>query len=290
MKINKLFLGLAAIAIGALTSCNTDVEGVIYNSPTENISFTSAEPATISTDQESVTVTVRITRADTKSAYTAHYTTEASDEGIFSDDCNGVVNFAQGQGTAIVNVTAANLEKGMDYTYTMTLSEADVAQADKTLDNQIVQTVIKIHSDYNWVDAGSCTFVDYCFSSSGAAAREVPILFAEGTNLYRIVTPYQAVYGSSDDSIPEDNNIEFTLDSDGEISFEDGFLDTLGDWGDGVVGIYYNAAKYPDYCNVARDGNIFTVKHLVAEGDNLYTGWEGPGLFMFQWDGYPNAE
>ena len=111
MKINKYFLGLAVILLGALTSCETDVKGdVMYTPMGQNISFETAKPSTITTSQSSLTIPVRIIRSLTSGSYTANFTAEASEEGIFSISNGTSVTFAEGQGVVVMEVTASNLD------------------------------------------------------------------------------------------------------------------------------------------------------------------------------------
>ncbi len=149
MKINKLFLGLAVAFMGVLTSCNSDVEGAFYKNAEifDNVSFTSDESAEITTDEETVTVDVIVNRANKKGALTAHYTTVASEDGIFTDDGNGVIEFADGQATAVIKVTASNMAKGQDYQYWLKLSDDEILERDTVLENQISQTTVIVHSD-----------------------------------------------------------------------------------------------------------------------------------------------
>lgn len=285
MKINKYFLGLAALLIAGLTSCNKDVEGPVYTPMSQNVSFETANPATVSTSESSLTIPVRIVRATTTGTYTANYTAEASAEGVFSDSGNGTVTFADGEGVAVINVNANNLEKGTDYTYTLTLSAAETAAADTITKSQNAKTVIKIHSDYNWVSAGSCLFVDYTFSNSdnGDAARDVPIINAEGTNLYRIVQPFMAVYGKGGNGFSVDTSIEFTMNADYSINLvhdEEGIVVTADQYDFVWVEQYV-----PDYCNVVNNGNVYQASMLgLVSGEGYYTGFS----FAFQWTtGWP---
>ena len=290
MKINKLFLGLAVTIMGVLTSCNTDVEGTFYNNTFENVSFTQENSVEITTDQDIVTVDVIVNRANKKGALTAHYTAEASEDGIFTDDGNGVIEFADGQATAVIKVTASNMAKGADYVYTLTLSDEDILERDTLLENQIASTNVIIHSDYNWIDAGSCTFIDYTFSEAetGDVAREVPILNAEGTNLYRIIHPWAAVYGEDIDI--EDTNLEFTYNE------EDGSID-LVNYGGYVAEVAFGGSVYDfmwvakyvgSYCKIQYSGNIYMASMLgLVDGDGYYTGFS----FAFQWvKGWPGAK
>jgi len=273
MKINKYFLGLAAVLLFGLTSCETKVEGTMYTPMSQNVSFETAEPATVTTSETSVTIPVRVVRATTTGSLTANYTATASDEGIFSDSGNGSVTFADGEGVAIITVNANNLEKGKDYTYTLTFGAAEAATADTITNSQNLQTVISIHSDYNWVSAGTCLFVDYTFAedNNGTAKDGIAIRHAEGTNLYEIVDPFYALYGKSGDNIP------FYLNPDNSIKFDEGVIAEFSGYG-----IYFDTENYPDYCNVQQNGNIFQVSHLLLQGNSLYT-----GAFAFQWNGWP---
>ena len=153
MKINKYILGLAVAVLGGFTSCNTDVEGDYYSTGFENVSFeVKSASVSVVVDESTATIPVKVTRGNVASAYTAHYTAAASAEGIFSDDANGTVTFAEGQGTATINVKAANLEKEVPYTYTLTLSDADVASADTITNTQIKAITITVQREGDWTE------------------------------------------------------------------------------------------------------------------------------------------
>jgi hypothetical protein len=109
MKANKYLMGLV-VALAGLTSCNTDVEGDYYSSDFANVSFDSkGTSVSLSNTETTATIPVRVTRAKTEGAYTATYTTEASAPGVFTESGNGTVSFADGEGSAIINVTAIEL-------------------------------------------------------------------------------------------------------------------------------------------------------------------------------------
>ena len=173
MKINKYFLGLAVAIMGGLTSCNTDVEGEYYSTSQDNVSFEiSSTSLSVPVDQSTVTIPVSVTRGNVASAYSAKYVATASADGIFSDDANGVINFEAGQGTAVINVTAANLEKEVPYTYTLTLSDEDVATADTITNTQISSFTLSVEREGDWTEwktwnsAGTANYVygGYFFS------------------------------------------------------------------------------------------------------------------------------
>ncbi len=153
MKINKYFLGLAVAIMGGLTSCNTDVEGEYYHTGLDNVSFDVASKAlSVPVEESTATIPVTVTRGNITSAYTVHLETEASAEGIFSNDANNTITFEAGQGTTTFNVKAANLEKEVPYTYTLKLSEADIATADTITKSQISTITITVQREGDWTE------------------------------------------------------------------------------------------------------------------------------------------
>ena len=154
MKINKHYLlGLAVAVLGGFSSCNTDVEGTIYDANFEQVSFESASAnISVNVNESSTTIPVTITRGLTANASTVTFTAEASEEGIFSNDANGTVTFEAGQNSATFHVTASNLEKEVPYTYTLTLSEAAISTADPVIAGAKQNTVftIKVTREGDW--------------------------------------------------------------------------------------------------------------------------------------------
>ncbi|MBQ5508326.1 MAG: hypothetical protein IIT96_01035, partial [Muribaculaceae bacterium] len=159
MKKSKYLLGLAFLALGmSMTSCDKENEGAIYNSAFNNVTWEQDEVST-TTAETNLTMPVMITRNNKAGALTVSYTAESSDPDVLSDDCNGTVTFADGEATAFVNVKATGMEKGTTYTYTMSLEDA-VVDADTVLKNAIKTINVVVVSDYTWVSAGTCTFID----------------------------------------------------------------------------------------------------------------------------------
>lgn len=159
MKLNKYLLGLAVVVMGGLTACNTDVEGEFYPYSTDYAQFEAAsQSVSLANTEDHVTIPVSITRSNTSNALTVNFTAAASHEGIFSNDANGVVNFAPGQGTATFNVTAQNLEKEVAYQYALTLAGDPVGvlsmvQNGDTIEyepGQRLSTVIKVQREGDW--------------------------------------------------------------------------------------------------------------------------------------------
>lgn len=272
MRISKYIVGMALACCAIFTSCDKDNEGAIYTTSFQNVSFEQEAPNTVTTSEESVVVPVRLTRSIASGAYTASFEIESEDNGIFSVDGNSVT-FNDGEGVAFINLKASNLVKGSDYACTITLSGDAAATADTITNTQITQTLIKVHSDYNWVAAGTCKFIDWNFcedEENGDSAEGVLIENGEGSNVYRIVNPFPAVYGSSAGT----GNITFTLADDGNIELTEGrHAAAFG------YTVYYDTANYAGYCNTSHEGNHYEVNHLLLAGSSLYL-----GSFEFIWD------
>ena len=154
MKINKFLLGLSVVLLGGLTSCNTDVEGVTYSTDLSTISFENSDiSVSVPNTESEVNIPVTITRGVTKADQTVRYTTQASADGIFTDDGGGVVAFAAGQNSAVINVKAANLEKEVTYTYVIKLGEEAEATADTIANTpQVTTYTITVQREGDWSD------------------------------------------------------------------------------------------------------------------------------------------
>ena len=281
MKITKYLFGLALLALGmSMTSCDQENEGALYNSTNNNISWEKSAVTTTTAENE-IVVPVMITRNNKSGELTVSYTAEASNADVMSDDCNGKVTFKDGEGTAFVNVKASNLEKGQTYTYTMSLEDA-VVDADTVLKNAIKTINVVVVSDYTWVSAGTCTFIDGNFYDDGEnTVEDVAVIQAlENPVMFRIVKPYQSLAAfleSAEDVkyFADSDDIEFYLDENGEPDYIKG---------GGIMGEYtleYFTDMYLSYCYFFREGNVYTVGHLLGvDGVPTYVGG-----FSFIWDG-----
>ena len=288
MKINKYFLGLAVAIIGGLTSCNTDVEGDRYSTGRDNVSFEAASKSlSVPVEESTATIAVKLTRGNVASAYTAKYVATASADGIFTDDCNGVVNFEAGQGTATINVKAANLEKEVKYTYTMVLSDADIATADTVTNTQITEYTITIQREGDWTEwkkwnsAGTAdyTYGGYFFSGDDP---DLPFLYRQSVTS---PTKYQLKlqhWGS---------DVELVMDYDSETG-----IVYLPETFTGYVHSTYGNIYVTDYSNYKPDSGIYgkfdtkkgiitlVVYYFDADG-----GW-GAGYEYIYIDGYVRAD
>ncbi len=270
MKLGKYILGLALVAVG-LTSCDQENVGAMYEPTVANISFLAAQQSTL-TDKTSIEVPVAIGRATTNGEYTANVTMTGASEGVSLK--SNQVTFANGEGIAYATVVVTGMEQGTSYSCTVNLSDADKETANKDFGKQISSTNVTVMCDYNWVSAGTCTFVDYTWED-GYAAENVPIVNAEGTNIYRIKSPLAYVYDSNYvDGRGDTADFEFNLNADGSITVPDGT--PLNYWGY----LSYFDSAYPSYCYVEQDGNTYGVHFLLLNGEDLYTG----GYFEFTWN------
>ena len=271
MKLGKYILGLAVVA-AALTSCDTDNVGAIYDAPAmPNLSFQS-KAITQETEGDALTVPVVITRTYSTEAYstTVNMTTTNDKAKLRSNQ----VSFGPQEQSDTLYIDATNLDWGDQCVCTLSLPDVDIQNANPfaTPIHQIVVTIKKPAL----LPAGTCTITDYTWYEEPVTVENVPIIRVEGTDIYRIVSPlYYLYYGLEDD--PDTSNFEFTL-KDGKITIEDGM--NLNWWG--YYG-YFDAAKYSSYCYVEYgEDNTYTVNQLLyyAAGGNLYTGC----VFTFVWD------
>lgn len=270
-----------------MTSCDQENEGAIYNSAFNNVTWEQKSMST-TTAEENLVVPVMITRNHKDGALTVDYTVETNDPEVMSDDCNGKVTFADGSGSAVVNVKATGMEKGETYTYKMTLADAIVADVDTNFNNVNQEVTVTIVSDYTWLAAGTCEFVDVnLFGDNVASEEAVPVLNAkEMPNLYKIPNPWPLVYTAPDDVkyFAESSDIKFTLNADysaGEMMCHGNDV--------GAYWIYYNPAhaSLGENCWFANDGNVFTCSYVLAQGSSVVY---YPAYFQFTWDGWPGAE
>ena len=253
--MKKYLFGLALFAGLALTSCNTDNEGALYHPSVQNVSFEASAPAQITVSSSSTEIPVRLVRAQTTDAYTAHYTL-TDPKGIFTDANGGQVTFEKGMAEAIITLKANNMEIGNAYSATLQLSEADKAQADTLTNSAIAKTTISVMCDYNWVSVGKG---HYDSPEWWEDSYDVNIVLAEGTSpkLYKIIGLFASGY-----------DIKFTISDDNKVmvpkqaSFKDstyGVASLVGD-ADG------KAAGYAGLYDPATKKATFTLKHTVSAG------------------------
>jgi hypothetical protein len=289
---NLKHLALAFIAMIGFAACNTDNEGTIYEPKAQNISFEKKQAAYGLTQDNSYTLNVRVTRNVGQGAYTANYSVTPGTECTYVDNNGGKVDFADGQTVSEITLTVNNMEKGVLYTFDLELSQADKDQADLNTNTAITATKVGVLCDYNWLPAGSGTYTDvYWFEAS---ADDVPVLHAEGTDIYRLANPNLYVWTELNPGAaykPGNHNIDFHLSADGTLTLDDDIYD-VGIYANGspYYYMYYDATNFGSYCAVFNDKGNITVYGLLLDGEDmksLYT-TGGVPMFTFNWtEGYP---
>lgn len=256
MKMNKILMGLAIIAGGLLTSCDTDNEGTIYTTSAQNISFENAEPSTFVTKSTTASVPVAIVRSNTASEYTVHYTFSTEDGAVLTDKNGGTATFAAGEWSTTISIDAAGMEPGTTYTCILTLSDEDVATADTIVGGSInATTTVTVMCDYDWEELGMGVYSSELFEESW----DQPVLRAKGTNVYKLP-----------DCLYEGYDIQFELSDDGNslVAFEP---QKMG-YKHATYGMVYFYAE-----EMTRTGNVlsFPMYGLVMYNGSLATLWSG---------------
>ena len=329
MKLYKSFLVVTALAGAMLTSCSDSgywdeaTSADLGNGKTYSFNNSTLQYEFPATEQlEGTDVEIVITRGTTQGEVTLPITAVFSDDEALSGPES--VTFADGSNTAAYPVhfnkelipgkklmakltidpkelgidtiavpdslpAKATAEDSVKYEKEWEAYEAALATYNNKLKNYKLTTTATFTKELVWTEVGKCTFVDYNFSSSAAAAEDVVILNAEGTNQYRIVTPFQAIYTDDpDEGFDTDTGFTFYLNDDLSISFDEE-IGTIGYPGRSYTYVWGvgQFAGYAQYCSVARQDNIYDVKCLRLRDDNgLYT-----GHFAFMWtEGWPGAE
>ena len=241
MKLSKYILGSLVMVAGLLTSCNQDNIGGVYTPTGQNVSFEVEEPAQILASSSSVdNIAIRVIRSLSEGSYTAHYTISGNEDGIFVDKNGGQITFEDGQTVAVVNLSAQNMEGGEEYEISLNLSDADVATADKVLDNANAKTVISVKCDYVWGEKA----MGYEQSQFFGQEWDQPIQKAQGFNVYKVLSPFAdgldyVVKINSDNTVEVKMQHVWNHSSYGKIY-------VVGDYdekGSGFAGYYYPEQK-----------------------------------------------
>ena len=326
MKLYKSFLVVTALAGAMLTSCSDsgywdeatsadlgNGKTYSFNNSTLQYEFPASE-SLVGQDVE-----VLITRGTTEGEETIEVISLFSDDEAMSGP--ETVTFANGSNTAVypihftkdinpgeklqamlvidpiqlgidtVAVPAdlpenATPEDSAKYEADMEAYEIAYETYENRLKNYKLSTTITVTKLMTWSECGKCMFVDYT-ASDGTTAEDVTILHADGTNIYRIVNPWTAVYG--DDATGTD--IEFTLDENYQMTLETDGTSTgiVAEFTyDGDSYTFCMPTKYLSYCSVVSQGNIYQASMLgLYNGEGYYQGFQ----FAFMWtEGWPGDE
>jgi hypothetical protein len=273
MKIHKLFaFGALVLSSLALVSCSDDDNysagevdnGAYLYAAKTSLTFTPEET-------QSFTIQVGRTAGEAASAGSVKVT---GDNAAFTFAEN--VNFTAGQEKADLTVTC-NIPAGESETITFALpKESATAYGNDSL-------TVTVKCDYNWVSAGRGTFVENTFSGASAT---VNVQHASGTNIYRLVNPFVAVAKAGGDlgGTPGNVNLQFEMDETGAVKFADGIYDLVPGTENAAYQMYFNTARYAQYCSFTNEDGLLTWSFLLLNSGKLYTG----GELIFEWTtGYP---
>ncbi|MBP5505990.1 MAG: hypothetical protein J6X89_07810 [Bacteroidales bacterium] len=190
------------------------------------------------------------------------------------------IDFADGDDTAVftVDITKMELETPYELTVTIPNDYYYLYQKDQNSTKHIFHmSVLK----QKWNDAGYCVFYDGNFAEEVTAAENVKIQQHEGTDDYRILNPYNAVYPGDDFFAPA--NFVFSV-SKNKIVITPGIYDL---WPGTGYTFYWDPDNYGNYCNFeySKEGDAVevVVNHLIGVGSTpTYV-----GMFAFDWYGGP---
>ncbi|MBQ8463289.1 MAG: hypothetical protein IJ544_04145 [Prevotella sp.] len=325
MKLNKSLLAATALFGALLTSCSDSGywdeasskelgNGATYSFNNVNLSYEYAAEESLNGKD----VEILVTRGTTQGEVTLPISAVFSDAEAMSGPES--ITFADGSNTAAYPIHfSKELIPGQKLTAKLAIDPKEIGFAVEEADTMLLKnktaadslkyvadsiayetylnklknyklaTTITFSKVLTWSEAGKCIFVDYNFASDGASAEDVTILHADGTNMYRIVAPFQAIYSDDpDEGFDTDTGFTFYLEDDLSISFDEE-IGTIGYpgytyqyvWG---VGSF---AGYAAYCGVTRQNNIYDVNCLrLRNNANLYT-----GHFAFMWtEGWPGEQ
>lgn len=262
--LHKISLLLSIFAMGLFASCDTENEGAIYESTETGLSFIASTLQDVVVTAANPTLTVDIFRSNTTSAATGSIIMDAV---VGKEPFTGCTitnySFNAGEGKTTVTIDVTPLIPGQDLDITLTLPESEVGKGG------VGSTTFTVSKALTWSDTGTtCTFIDDNFSDSGTVSG-VKIFKADGLERYKIVQPYQALF-EGDADVADADDIIFTLNSDGSISFANGNVAYVAGYY-----IYWDPVNYDGYCYVEQDGNAYYVNHLLRSGSSLYIGGFG---------------
>lgn len=276
MKLNKFISGLICVAAISLTSCY-DEEGGDYTPATPDAgAYIYADATTkMYSPNDDFVLTISLGRTNDSEASTVNLT---SDNDAFNVPSS--VSFAVGEKIKEVQIPF-DMEVATTEKVTITIPEGVTVYGNSSL-------TFTITVDYNWISAGTCTFIDNTFSDNGASANGVPIQQAEGTNLYRIIRPFIAVWGNNPaEGFISDSGIQFTMNDDFTIDFVAGDDDTICNVADAEsqYSFCWVTSYVGTYCKINCENNYYETEMLgLIDGEGYYTGF----AFAFEWTtGWP---
>ena len=212
-------------------------------------------------------------------------TTEALSVPLIVKDPSGVLGvpssaeFAAGEATTTIDIILSKMELEKAYELSISIPDEYYYTYKKTSGAVSAKTNYHLRAlKQQWNDAGTCIFADFGhFTSSPVMAEDIAIQNHEGTDDYRIVAPYAALFPGQ---IAEANFL-FTAaknkKGEYEITIPDGMQDI---WPGTSYVFYWDTGDYSSYCVIEdvydKDEQVHTfyIDHLRVNLTNngLYLG------------------
>lgn len=294
MKFYKSIISITLLAIMVMfAGCSTD--GYWDEAPItgeEKYSFNQKEQTYSVAGTETLTeIKVPMTRSTMSGSSTLPVNSKFSHD-VFSGPSE--VTFADGSNTAFYTITVGDIQVGVPYAITVSITKDKVSVAGNDT------TVIKLSKAYNWVAAGSVQFytswsgsIDDTGALVGAGVK-VDVEKAEGGNgLYRLMSPYyysETAAGTTGVTLKKGSHVQFIVNSTNGAAV--GFPSTTQAMGEASAddGNYYFAyTPGKNDCSFTNDKNTYNINALVGfdgGGSSVSLGWYQTVVFIWNVD-YP---
>ena len=251
----KNIIKLSLLAVGlAFTSCDVDQVGTKFIDGNRGVSFDNAK-YTREVSYNDTELLVHVSRVSAAIDETIGITHNCTEVGIFT--IPQTVSFVKGEYEKIITILIepSNMSAGKEYSFDLTLEE-------KASFGGVNTTKITVLLELVWIPAGDALMA----SDWAGNSATVPVERAEGTNMYRLVSPY---FYLEPEYCPEEGyHVVFIVDD----SYN-------------AVSIIPSDIGEEDGCTFTNVGNLYHIDGLFAYGksvDDLTPGWWAHGEY-FEW-------
>jgi hypothetical protein len=267
-NILKLFLITLAVTLTA--SCSVDQVGEKYIDGVRGVTFDNAKYTT-EIPTSGTEIEVRVSRVSAVEAAVVGLTNDCVNPEIFT--IPQTVTFAAGEFEKYVKIAVDTDEMFPGKTYSFKLNLEEIASL-----SGITTTTITLGLELIWIPAGSAELDSDWFEMAGT----VPVERAEGTNIYRLVSPYW--HFDPDYILGEGYHVMFEVD--GNFDAVAQFPSDIGEVYSGDQHVWLVSTGYEGYgCSFTNVGNVYTVDGIWGTGtsaDALTLRWYA--LEVFEWN------
>jgi len=253
---NIFFVSIAMLAL-LFSSCD-DNETVRDPSPRETTGpqafFSKVNPASYAfIPSDNPIFNVLVGRKNTKGQAVVKYAITDNDKVFVLADS---VIFKDGVALDTIKVDFSKMAIGTTSTLSLKIDSLSTSiYGDASIE-------ISVNRDYKWLDAGVVSMT----SGLLGATANVSVQHADGTYIYRLVSPYYVLDPTSNSGY----HIQFLLDNNYNAASLPKFQN-IGEEASsgGFYWLYWNAAK--SYCSFTNVGNAFTIKGAWGKGVSATT-------------------